>query len=223
MGKLKMLKKILFLLGLLLWLFPILSNEYEKERQWDVIASYQKKLESFDRKQVEQCIKDAKEYNELLYRSKSTLGAEFQNYRDLLNLMTNGMMGSIEIPKIHVRLPIYHGTNEEELSKGIGHIPGTSLPVGGENTHCLLAGHRGLPETDLFLNLDQLKEGDLFTLSICGNSISYRICTIRVMEPDDIGVLALQEGKDLVSLITCTPYGINTHRLVVTGEREEHT
>ena len=130
-----------------------------------------------------------------------------------------GVMGSIEIPKIGVDLPIYHGTDDDVLSNGIGHLEGTSLPVGGASTHCVLTGHRGLPNSKLFTRLDEIEENDLFYLNIFGETLAYKVNQIEVIEPDEVDKLNIQEGKDLVSLITCTPYGLNTHRLVVTGER----
>lgn len=134
-----------------------------------------------------------------------------------------GVIAILEIPEIELELPIYHGTEEETLAKGIGHIAGSNLPVGGESTHCLLAGHRGLPNAELFTRLNELEVGDVFVIKINGSKLSYVVCDVFVIKPEDTSKLCVQEGRDLVSLITCTPYGINTHRLVVTGERKEDT
>lgn len=131
-----------------------------------------------------------------------------------------GVIGVIEIPNIDVNLPIYNGTEEEILSKGIGHIEESSPLGGGVNTHCLLAGHRGLPSADMFRRLNELKEGELFVIHVSDRELLYEVCQVQVIRPEETEVLRIQEGKDLVSLITCTPYGINTHRLVVTGERK---
>ncbi len=214
-------KKLLFLLGALLWLYPILNSAFEGNRKWDVLVSYEQAIEDFETNQVETCIQDAKEYNECLYEIGGTVGTEFRDYQSQLNPMQNGMMGSISIPKLSIHLPVYHGTKEEELSKGIGHIPGSSLPVGGVHTHALLAGHRGLPRAELFQHLDKMEIGDRFYLHVYDKKLSYQVCQIHVVRPSELQSLQLQEGRDLVSLITCTPYGINTHRLIVTGEREE--
>ena len=144
-----------------------------------------------------------------------------ENYESLLNSGT-GIMGNIEIPKISVNLPIYHGTSEEVLSNGIGHLQGTSLPIGGMNTRSVLTGHRGLPNAKLFTRLDEMEKGDLFYLNIFGKTLAYQVNKIEIIEPEDMESLGIAEGKDLVSLVTCTPYGLNTHRLIVTGERIEY-
>lgn len=131
-------------------------------------------------------------------------------------------MGSIEIPSINVNLPIYHGTSDEVLSAGVGHLNGSSLPIGGVNTKSILTAHRGLPSSKLFTRLDELVEGDLFFIRVLNETLAYKVNDIQVIEPEDVAGLEIEEGKDLVSLITCTPYGLNTHRLVVTGGRTEY-
>ena len=128
-------------------------------------------------------------------------------------------MGIVEIPKIAIKLPIYHGTSDEALSNGVGHIQGTSLPVGGNNTHAVLSGHRGLPSSKLLVRLDEMKKGDYFFIRTCNKTLAYKIYNIKVVEPSDISTLKIEKNKDIVSLVTCTPYGLNTHRLVVTGKR----
>ena len=213
--------KILFLLGFILWLYPILGGQFEGHRKQKVLLSYEQVVENLETNQVEADMQNAREYNERLYEIKSAVGTEFQDYRSQLNPTKNGMMGSISIPKLSICFPIYHGTKEEELSKGIGHIPGSSLPVGGVNTHALLVGHRGLPKVELFQHLDEMEIGDLFYLYVYDRKLSYRVIQMDVVRPTEFQGLELQEGRDLVSLITCTPYGINTHRLIVTGERED--
>ena len=146
-----------------------------------------------------------------------------ESYQKQLNLSGTGMMGTISIPKINVNLPIYHGVEEEVLVNGVGHLPESSLPVGGENTHCLLTGHRGLPNTKLFTRLDEMETGDLFFVTVCGEKLAYQVSEIEIIHPEDVEGLGIQAEKDLVSLITCTPYGLNTKRLVVTGERIPYT
>lgn len=139
------------------------------------------------------------------------------------NPSASDVIGIIEIPKIDVFLPVYHGTTEAVLEKGIGHLEGSSLPVGGNSTHCLLAGHRGLPDAALFTRLGEMEEGDCFYIEVRDERLAYQVCEIRVIKPEETEGLGIQRGRDLVSLITCTPYGINTHRLIVTGERMEES
>ena len=148
----------------------------------------------------------------------SSQSAQDQRYGRLLN-EGHGIMGRVSIPKISVDLPIYHGTGDKQLSFGSGHLYGTSLPVGGNNTHAVITGHRGMVQAQMFTRLDEIEENDLFYLNIFGETLAYKVNQIEVIEPDEVDKLNIQEGKDLVSLITCTPYGLNTHRLVVTGER----
>ena len=215
-----MVRKGLRVLGLFLLLYPMISNGIAEKLQKNVILSYQNETNNLEEDQVKKMVEDAQIYNQMLYdNNKDVIKAG--DYQALLNPMKNGVMGYIKIPKIGINLPIYHGTEEPELEKGIGHIEGSSLPIGGMNTHSLLAGHRGTPEAELFVGLGELEEGDSFTVEICGAKSVYRICAIHTIKPDNIGALGIQQGRDLVSLITCTPYGINTHRLVVTGERKE--
>ena len=131
-------------------------------------------------------------------------------------------MGSLEIPKIDVNLPIYHGTGEEALSSGVGHLKGTSLPIGGSNTHAVLSGHRGLPSSKLLIRMDEIEKGDYFFIKICNQTLAYKVISIKVVDPEDVSSLEIKVNEDLVSLVTCTPYGINTHRLIVTGTRSEY-
>lgn len=147
---------------------------------------------------------------------------EKQYYEQLLNVSGNGIMGYIEIPSIDVMLPIYHGTSEEVLQVAIGHIEGSSLPIGGESTHSVISGHRGLPSSRLFTDIDQLSEGDTFTLMVLDEVLTYEVDQIRIVEPEDISLLAIEEGQDLCTLVTCTPYGVNSHRLLVRGHRVEN-
>lgn len=169
-------------------------------------------MEPLDKEKVDALIKEAEEYN--LFREK--------DYEDILNLTEDGMMAILEIPKIQLELPVYHGTEDEILEKGVGHIYGSDFPVGGKSTHSLLAGHRGLLNQELFKRLNELEIGDEFIIRICGIKHTYQVCKISIIEPDDTSMLCVQDGRDLISLITCTPYGINTHRLIVTGERKEN-
>lgn len=221
----KWILRIVFAAGFLLLCYPLAGNIIQRQQQKYAVASCRSTLEKQDESRIREILDEAEEYNSMLFQSKGAVVDNMdtgilsdESYCRILN-QSDGIMGSIEIPKIDVDLPVYHGTDEEVLSAGAGHQQGTSLPVGGENTHCVLTGHRGIPGSSLFTRLDELKEGDLFFLQVMGETLAYRICGTDVVEPEDTGVLKIQAGRDLCSLVTCTPYGINTHRLVVTGER----
>lgn len=197
--------------GLGLCTYPLASNFITERTNQDIICSYQDMANDFDEAEFEEMLKEAKEYN--ISRKKP--------YEEMLNLTEDGIMAVLEIPKIDLELPIYHGTEEKTLEKGVGHIYGSDLPVGDESSHSLLAGHRGLPNAQLFTRLNELEVGDMFVINLCGLKHTYEVCEISIIRPEDTEVLGVQEGRELISLITCTPYGINTHRLVVTGERKE--
>jgi len=191
-----------------------------------VISTFETFLNRADDEATKKEKEMAEKYNQNLFRSQTSVGANIKKkwlredyYEQMLNPMKTGVMGSIEIPQIDVKLPLYHGTSEEVLSVGVGHFYGSSLPVGGANTHCVLTGHRGLPNAKLFTRLDELKKGDLFYINGCEEELIYQVCSITVIEPEEVEALAIRDKEDLVSLVTCTPYGINTHRLVVTGKR----
>lgn len=168
--------------------------------------------------------KAAQEYNAALLEkgNRWQFSEEEQSlYQEILNASEDGMLGYISIPKIEVSIPIYHGTEEEVLQKGAGHLKGSSLPVGGENTHCVVAAHRGLPSSKLFTDLDQLEVGDIFVLHVLNEVLVYEVDQITVVKPDEMQGLTIAEGKDFCTLLTCTPYGVNTHRLMVRGSRVE--
>lgn len=175
-----------------------------------------------DEVDYEKMLTEAREYNEKLAETgikwKMT-DAELERYESVLDVNGRGMMGYIEISCIDCKLPVYHGTSEDVLQTGVGHLEGTSLPVGGESTHTVVSGHRGLPSAKLFTNLDKLVEGDTFELHILNEVFTYEVDRILIVEPDDLSALTIEEGKDYCTLITCTPYGINTHRLLVRGHR----
>ena len=197
----------------------------EQRHQADAVATYQKAADKSEDK-LEQMLAKAKEYNDMLYQSEGAIvdGMDTQllsdqSYQSVLDISGTGTMGSLDIPKINVELPIYHGTEEEALSNGIGHLQGSSLPIGGENVHSVLTGHRGLPSSKLLVRLDEMETGDLFFVRVANETLAYRVSDIQVVKPEETSCLKIQPGKDLVSIVTCTPYGINTHRLVVTGER----
>lgn len=208
--------KYLFLLGVLFLVIPLGLRMWDGKMQENVIATYQQDLKGTSQETKDMIYRSAREYNKHLYETGES---DESRYLEELNVFQNGMMGSLEIPKISLKLPIYHGVEESVLASGIGHLPESSLPTGGENTHCVLTGHRGLPEAQLFTRLDELEQGDVFKVNINGHKLWYEVCEIQVIKPEEIEILRIYEGKDLISLVTCTPYGINTHRLVVTGER----
>lgn len=222
----RILKRILLVIGIALLFYPLVSSTIQKYQQQDVIATFKKQSEKMEQTNQKEELKKAQEYNDMLYQTQrvgiGTLQQEILSedaYHNLLNFTGTGMMGSIVIPKIDVELPVYHGTEDQVLAKAVGHVEHSSIPIGGENTHSVLSGHRGLPTAKLFTRLDEMKQGDLFLLNIGGEKLAYQVVEIEVIEPKDVEGLMIESGKDLVSLVTCTPYGINTHRLVVTGER----
>lgn len=227
MGKNNILKKLSFLLGLILCSYPLVSGIVQQQAQKGTVATYQQMIENSSTASIEDTLTKANEYNEVLFNSLTSVSSDKisvlseESYNEILNI-GNGIMGSIEIPSINVNLPIYHGTSDEVLSVGVGHLNGTSLPIGGINTKSILTAHRGLPSAKLFTRLDELVEGDLFFIRVLNETLAYKVNDIQVIDPEDVAGLEIEEGKDLVSLITCTPYGLNTHRLVVTGERTEY-
>lgn len=218
-------KRIALILGLCLCAYPLVASLFERYDQQNAISTYQSEVTT-NSDEVKKCLESATRYNEMLHQSRKAVVAGLQegilseaNYLQELNLTRTGMMGSIEIPKISVNLPIYHGTSDAVLSNAVGHVEGTSLPVGGNNTHSILTGHRGLPSSQLFTRLDEMEEGDLFYVKVCDEILAYQVQQIQVVKPEEVECLEIQQDRDLVSLITCHPYGINTHRLVITGER----
>lgn len=216
---------LVLLIGLSLLLYPSFSDYWNSFRQTRAIASYTEQVADLDDDQYEQVLADAVAYNNsLLSRLNSYVLNEEQQavYEQQLNVSVSDVMGYVEIPGIDCSLPIYHGTDEAVLQAGVGHIEWSSLPVGGINTHCVLSGHRGLPSARLFTDLDELREGDLFMLYILDETLTYEVDQILIVEPHETEELLIQEGKDLCTLVTCTPYGVNSHRLLVRGHRVEN-
>ncbi len=205
--------------------YPTFSDWWNQYHQSRAIANYVQAVEQTDPQVIEDMFAAAHDYNEKLLsngnRFKMT-NKDRAEYESILNLNGDGVMGYIQINNIGVSLPIYHGVKESVLQVAIGHIEGTSLPVGGESTHAAVSGHRGLPSAKLFSDLDKLVEGDTFTITILNQTFTYLVDQIRIVEPDDLSDLNIAEGEDYVTLITCTPYGINTHRLLVRGHRIEN-
>lgn len=213
------------LAGLSLLLYPAVSNYWNSLHQSQAIATYMDDVSELDDSTYHALWKEAQDYNTSLLEDENRFfpdEEEQQQYEQLLSISDDGIIGYIEIPSIDVTLPIYHGTSEEILQTAIGHIEGSSLPVGGPSTHCVISGHRGLPSSKLFTDIDQLSEGDIFTLSVLEETLTYEVDQIRIVEPDDISLLGIEEGEDLCTLVSSTPYGVNSHRLLVRGHRVEN-
>ena len=220
---------IIFLAGLSLLLYPFVANQWNNYRQRQLISGYE---QAVSEKEAAEGIdydaerKKAEDYNEALlpcvlpdsFALAESSGVD-PVYMNTLNIAGDEMMGSVEIPKINIKIPIYHTTEEEVLNKGAGHLEGSSLPVGGANTHAVISAHRGLPSASLFTDLDQMKVGDHFLLHVLDETLCYEVDKISVVKPEDTSALAVEDGQDLVTLLTCTPYGVNTERLLVRGHR----
>ena len=216
---------LVMIAGLSLLLYPSVSDYWNSFHQTQAIASYAEEVSGLNQVEYDRLWAEAQEYNEKLAKQDSIFmlpEAQKKEYTKLLDISGTGIMGYIEIPSIRCSLPIYHGTEESALQIAVGHLEWSSLPVGGESTHCVLSGHRGLPSAKLFTNLDQLKEGDVFMLRVLDEVLTYEVDEILIVEPQETGALTIEEGKDLCTLVTCTPYGINTHRLLVRGHRIEN-
>ena len=220
---------IIFLAGLSLLLYPFVANQWNNYRQKQLISGYEQVVS--DKEAAEEIDYDAErkkaeDYNEALlpcvlpdsFALAESSGVD-PVYMNTLNIAGDEMMGSVEIPKINIKIPIYHTTEEDVLNKGAGHLEGSSLPVGGANTHAVISAHRGLPSASLFTDLDQMKVGDHFLLHVLDETLCYEVDKISVVKPEDTSALAVEDGQDLVTLLTCTPYGVNTERLVVRGHR----
>ncbi|BEI62066.1 class C sortase [Blautia luti] len=216
---------LIFLAGLGFLLYPTVSNLWNRAHQSRAIATYTKQVEKLDDSQNKEMLKAARKYNKSLLKKSDhwkLSKKDKKKYESLLDVSGTGIMGYIEVPKIDCSLPIYHGTDEGALQIAIGHLEGSSLPVGGKSTHCVLSGHRGLPSARLFTDLDQMEEGDIFVLNVLGRKLAYEVDQIKVVLPDEMSDLEIVQGKDLCTLVTCTPYGINTHRLLVRGHRTKY-
>ncbi len=221
---------LIFLAGLSLLLYPLVANQWNNHRQKLLISNYERIVadkEAAGNIDYAAEMKKAEAYNDALL--PSILPDSFavadastetdSSYEDSLNIAGDGMMGIVEIPKIAIKLPIYHGTGDEVLQKAAGHLEGSSLPIGGESTHAVISAHRGLPSASLFTDLDQLEIGDHFLIHVLDETLCYEVDQILVVDPEDTSALAVEDGEDLVTLLTCTPYGVNTQRLMVRGHR----
>ena len=210
--------------GLSLLLYPTISDWWNSMHQSRAIANYMEDVVELDDETYDLIWQQARQYNAALSRDNSRFTPteeQLQDYAEVLNVSGNGIMGYVEIPKIDVMLPVYHGTDEAVLQVAVGHIVGSSVPVGGSGSHCVVSGHRGLPSAKLFTDLDQMEVGDTFLLHVLDEVLTYEVDQIVVVLPEDVSELAIQEGEDLCTLVTCTPYGVNSHRMLVRGHRVE--
>lgn len=216
---------LILLTGLSLLLYPTVSDYWNSFHQSRAIAGYTERVAEMDTADYEAMWNAAVEYNQRLLADTGTryrmTEAEEEEYESILDVTGTGIMGYVEVPKIKTTLPIYHGTDDAVLQIAIGHLGGSSLPVGGESTHCVLTGHRGLPSAKLFTNLDEMEVGDTFFLHVLDQTLTYEVDQIRIVEPQELENLEIEAGKDYCTLVTCTPYGVNTHRLLVRGHRIE--
>ncbi len=233
MTKRKVVALIMMCVGVCLLLYPIVGNIINVTKQNTVQSLYEQTVENMTEEEKEEVKSSAEEYNEKLAEGEISVidtdeDSLSEDYDDgsgytSLDIGAQGVIGTIKIPKIGVELPIYQGTAAATLEKGVGHLRTSSLPVGGANTHCVLTGHTGLPSSMLFTDLDKLEVGDMFYIKVLDDILAYQVCEVQVVDPTDTSALAIQQGRDLVTLLTCYPYGINSHRLLVTGERVAYT
>ncbi|MBS6601793.1 MAG: class C sortase [Clostridium sp.] len=224
---------LIFIIGLGIMLYPIISNLYIEHHQGNIIDEYNKTVESMPDDTLEKEREKAEGYNKMLTGNMIITDPfdpeaqkkleENSDYYNILNIGNDNIIGYIKIPKINVSLPIYHGTSEDVLKRGVGHLQNTSFPIGGEGTHAVLSGHTGLSSAKLFTDLDKLEEGELFFIEVLGEKLAYKIDQIKIVEPSETSDLVIKSGEDYVTLVTCTPYGINSHRLLVRGTRIPYT
>jgi len=212
---------MIVLLGLGVIAYPTVSDWWNQRHQTQAIATYVDTVNNLSEANVQDILNEAYEFNQKLPKGVSIglTDEQLAEYNNILDITGTGIMGYIQIPKINVNLPIYHGVDETILEIAVGHVPGSSFPVGGKGTHAALSGHRGLPTANLFTDLDELSEGDTFTVTVLNQVLTYQIDQIRIVLPQNVSDLAIEDGKDYITLITCTPYGVNSHRMLVRGKR----
>ena len=219
---------VLFVVSLGVILYPLIANYLSEKNRSLIETQYTETIEQMDTTALDEARAEAEEYNKTLVTipekpyTKDALIKAAESYDTLLNVREDGLMGYVEIPAIGVNLPIYHGTEESTLDRGVGHLLGSSLPVGGTATHCVLTGHSGLAGQKMFSDLNLLKESDIFFLRVLGQTLAYKVVEIYTVLPEDTGKLTIDAGRDLCTLVTCTPYGVNSHRLLLRGERTEY-
>jgi len=216
---------LVILLGAGAAAYPLIASINNEHAQSLVQVEYEEKLEQLDTSEIDAALAAAREYNKTIstvqIEDVDKIKESLPPYEDLLNLANNGIMGYIEIPAINIDLPIYHGTTGAAMEKGAGHMEGTSLPVGGVGTHAVISAHSGMASAKLFTDLDKLELGDMFFITVCNQKLAYEVDNIAVVEPTDIDLIRIDTQQDYVTLLTCTPYGVNTHRLLVRGHRVE--
>lgn len=216
---------LVILLGAGAAAYPLIASINNEHTQSLVQTEYAEKLQQLDTSEIDAALAAAREYNKTISTVQiediDKIKADLPPYEDLLNLANNGIMGYIMIPAINIDLPIYHGTTGAAMEKGAGHMEGTSLPVGGIGTHAVISAHSGMASAKLFTDLDKLKLGDMFFITVCNQKLAYEVDNIAVVEPTDIDLIRIDTQQDYVTLLTCTPYGVNTHRLLVRGHRVE--
>ena len=223
-NKIGLLLVAMLFIGVCVLLYPSVSQYWNTKTQTRAVENYQDILASLQPEDFEAYFAEAEKYNAELAALKAPLldYRRLIGYNDILNINGNGIMGYVSIPKLGVELPVYHGISAEVLNIACGHLEGTSLPVGGETTHCVLSAHRGLPHAKLFTELDKMELGDVFTLTVLDRTLTYQVDQILVVRPDEINDVQLVAGEDFCTLLTCTPYGVNSHRLLVRGTRIEN-
>ena len=223
-NKIGILLVVMLFIGICGLLYPSVSQYWNSKTQTKAVENYRDILESLKPKDYDIYFEEAEKYNSQLNELKFPLTDYYnlKGYNDILNVSGTGIMGYISIPKLGVEIPLYHGTSAEVLNIACGHLEGTSLPVGGDNTHCVLSAHRGLPHAKLFTELDKMEVGDTFTITVLNRTITYQVDQIKIVLPNDTNDVQIVEGEDLCTLLTCTPYGINSHRLLVRGARIEN-
>ena len=216
---------ISFFIGLSVLLYPSISSYWNSKTQSQAIVNYEMMLAQYKPEDYSSLFEEADAYNQALFALERPLTQyqEVEGYQSILDVSGTGMFGYITVPKISQELPVYHGTSDGVLSVAVGHVEGTSIPVGGENTHSVVSAHRGLPTAVLFTHLDRMEIGDIFYFTILDRTITYQVDQIRIVEPHDISLIQIVEGKDYCTLLTCTPYGINTERLLVRGHQVDQT
>ena len=215
--------------GVFLTIYPYLYNAYTEKHHSEVMDNYTKAVENISQEDIDSIKKSVGEYNKSLLNESVVLTDPFDpnafknhdsdTYANMLNIDGDGIIAIIDVPKINIRLPVYHGTTDEILSESLGHLEGTSLPIGGLGTHCVITGHTGLPNVKLFTDLTELKRGDVFYINVLNETLAYEIDNIAIVEPENTELLAISRERDYVTLLTCYPYGINSHRLLVRGTR----
>lgn len=222
---------LILIVGMGILGYPLASNLLHDRKQDKILTDYKEEVQSLKQDDQELLLEEAQKYNESLNGTvvltdpfdPEVVGKHSEEYLKQLNINDNGIMAYVEIPRIKVYEPIYHGTNEEVLARGIGHMENTSLPIGGQGTHAVISGHTGLPEAEIFTNLNTMEEGDIFYIHVLGEHLAYQVDQIKIVEPSDTSDLMIEREGDYVTLVTCTPYGINTHRLLVRGTRIPYT